>query len=58
MAARYRLKVWRVCNFTENATSLLNVYLLKYITGNLRHVKRFSDGNSRIPQVEVPFSNG
>jgi hypothetical protein len=57
MAASCRLKVWRICNFTENPTSLFK-YLLKYNIGNLRHVKRLSDGNNRIPQVEVPFSNG
>jgi hypothetical protein len=58
MAAPLRLRVLRICNFTENFTSYCNVYLLKYVTGNLRYVRRFSDSNDRIPEVEVSFSNG
>jgi hypothetical protein len=58
MAARLRLKFRNICNFSENVTLCYNVYLLKYITGNVTHVRRLNDSSSRVPEVEVPFSNG
>jgi hypothetical protein len=58
MAAPMRAKVLGIFNFPEGITSYYNVHLLKYITGNVRHVKRFGDSTNRVPEVEVPFSNG
>lgn len=58
MAASVRAKVLSILNFPESITSYYNVHLLKYIPGNIRHVRRFGDSTNRVPEVEVPFSNG
>jgi hypothetical protein len=58
MAAPIRVKVLSIFNFPESIASYYNVHLLKYITGNVGHVRRFGDSTNRVPEVEVPFSNG
>lgn len=58
MAARLRLKFGNIYNLSESVTLCCNVYFLKYITGNATHVRRLNDSNRRVPEVEVPFSNG
>lgn len=55
---RSKLKVRNICNFTENVTVCCNVYLLKYVSGNVSHVRRLNNSSSRVPEVEVQFSNG
>jgi hypothetical protein len=58
MAARFRLRVRNICNFSESVTLCYNVYLSKCITGNVTHVRRLNDSSTRVPEVEVPFANG
>jgi hypothetical protein len=58
MATPVRARGLSIFNFPESITSWYNVYLLKYITGDVRHVRRFGDSTNRVPEVEVPFSNG
>lgn len=57
MAARLRLKFGNICK-SESVTLCCNVYLLKCMTGNATYVRRLNDSSRRVPEVEVPFSNG
>lgn len=58
MAATIRSRVQSIFNVNESIISYYNVYLLKYVSGNIRHVRRFGNSTNRVPEVEVPFSNG